>query len=300
MFAKRLALAAFLGLAACGGNPWAEDDGGNADTSSDAVYGSDLNSKLTMNSMAYDATSDQIVVNNIPFDGATADNGQAVYARAGSLGSSGFGRYENVAGAHQYYAVFRRSDSGAVQGGAVATAAYIDFGIGGAAVKRSGSVSLPSSGEYTFTGQYAAVRVYANSETSPNTVQYITGDSRIDLDFGDYDTTGAVIGTITNRQLYDNGGTLIGPMDDYIALYSTGFDPETGIITAATATGVSTSTTDTLTSGQWTGIIGGTNGTEIAGILVVEGDSGDSGGTATVEQVRETGVLIAIRPDTTP
>lgn len=177
---KRTMLVAAVGVTAVlsgcsGGNPFTGDpDTGSGDTSGNAIYGSGLNSELTMNSMAYDAANDQLVVNNIPFDGATAGNGQAVYARQGGLGATGFGRYENVAGELDYYAVFRRSDSGAVEGGAFQTNDYVTPGPGGAAVRRSGSVNLPDTGEYTFTGEYAAVRSFTASATAPVDVQYPT------------------------------------------------------------------------------------------------------------------------------
>lgn len=292
MFAKRAAIAALMGLSACGGNPWVEEDGGESDASGGAVYGAAMNGDLTMNSMVYDPDTNELIVNNIPFDGAGAANGQATYAQTGTLPNSGFARYENTEGDIAYFAVFRRSTSGAVQAGAFATSGYIDFGIGGAAAKRAtADVNLPDSGEYTFTGQYAAVRVYANSATSPNEVQFVTGDARILLDFGDYDTIGAVVGTVTNRQLYDGAGDLIGPMDDYIALATGEIDRETGTVGVTQAAGISTTTADELTSGNWQAVLGGENGTEIAGIIVLEGASDDDG----TEEVRETGVLIVAR-----
>jgi hypothetical protein len=243
-----------------------------------------------MNSMAYDATNDQLIVNNIPFDGATAGNGEAVYARQGGLGATGFGRYENVAGELNYFAVFRRSDSGAVEGGAFQTGDYVTPGPGGAAVRRNGSVNLPSSGEYTFTGEYAAVRSFNASSTAPVDVQYVTGHSRLAIDFGDYDGVGAVIGTITGRELYDSDGTLIGPMDDYVTFAAGEIDRENGKINGGTVSNRDASSE--LGSGSWSAVIGGPNGTEVAGIIVFEGE----GARANGDTMRETGILIATRP----
>ena len=288
-----LAMALAAGLAGCGGNPFTDgSDTGSGDTSENAVYGTSLNSELTMNSMAYDATNDQLVVNNIPFDGANAPNGQAVYARQGSLGASGFGRYENTAGSVRYFAVFRRSDSGGVEGGAFQTGDYLSPGPGGAAVKRSGNTSLPSSGEYTFTGDYAAVRSFNTSATAPVCVQYVTGTSTLDIDFGDYDESGAVIGTITGRQLYTANGTLIGPMDDYISFAGGVIDRDNGKITGGTASGRDLADSTELSTGGWSAVVGGAGGNEVAGIIVLTGQAGDSGS----DTMRETGILIATRP----
>lgn len=285
------AIGLVVGLAGCDGNPFTGDpDTGTGDTSSNAIYGSTLNDDLKMNSMAYDATNDQLVVNNIPFDGATAGNGQAVYARQGGLGATGFGRYENVAGELNYYAVFRRSDSGAVEGGAFQTGDYVTPGPGGAAVRRNGDVSLPDSGEYTFTGEYAAVRSFDASSTAPVGVQYVTGRSSLAIDFGDYDGVGAVIGRVTGRNLYAEDGSLIGPMDDYVTFAAGEIDRDNGKISGGTV--LNRDDTGELGTGSWSAVIGGPNGTEVAGIIVFEGQgSGTSGDT-----MRETGILIATRP----
>ena len=104
MFAKRAAIAALMGLSACGGNPWVEEDGGESDASGGAVYGAAMNGDLTMNSMVYDPDTNELIVNNIPFDGAGAANGQATYAQTGTLPNSGFARYENTEGDIAYFA----------------------------------------------------------------------------------------------------------------------------------------------------------------------------------------------------
>ncbi|MCB6178878.1 hypothetical protein LHP98_12150 [Rhodobacter sp. Har01] len=283
-------------LAGCGGNPFVnqEDpgaDGGTPDTTPGSVYGDDLNDDLVMNSMVYDPDGNVIVVNNIPFDGATAANGQAEYEQTGTLPGD-FGRYENVAGANRYFAVFRRSGTGAVEAGAFGTTAFVDFGLGGAAAKRlATSVSLPNSGEYTFTGEYAAIRIF-DSASGINTPQYVTGAAEIDIDFGDFDGIGAILGTVSGRQVYDSAGAPLGVMDDYISLALGNVDRSNGTIDGGGASLRETSTGSIIASGDWSGVIGGTNGTELAGIVVLEGAVDDAGGTG---NMRETGVIIAAR-----
>lgn len=297
MWVKSAAVVSLLALAACGGNPWVEEDGAEPDLFGGSVYGADLEDQLTMDSMVYDPDTQELVVNNIPFDGANADNGQAVYTRTGAVGASSFSRYENTAGTMAYYAVFRRSASGATQAGAFATSGYIDFGIGGASAQRNTeTVSLPTSGEYSFTGEYAAVRVFENAAGMPNQPQYVTGDVQIEMDFGDFDEVGAIVGVISGRQLFDVNGAPLGPMDDFVSLAMSEIDRSTGVVAAETAVGVSTSTAEELTSGQWTAILGGPEGTEIAGIVVLEGAANDvPPDNSTPGQIRETGVFIALR-----
>jgi hypothetical protein len=290
------ALIAVSLVAACGGNPFQDDpgsDGGSPDTSVGSVYGDDLNNAdLTMNSMVYDPDSNEIVVNNIPFDGATAANGQAVYAQVGTL-PGGFGRYENTAGRLEYYAVFRRSASGAVEGGAFATNEYVRFGIGGAAAKRAaGAIALPSSGEFTFTGEYAAVRVF-DSASGVGSPQYVTGTSTILVDFGDFDGVGAILGTVENRQVLDVNGAPIGAMDDYVSLALGDIDRATGTVDGGGATGRELVGGAVVSTGDWSAVFGGANANEIAGIVVLEGTVDDIGGTG---GMRETGVIIALDP----
>lgn len=281
-------------LAGCGGNPFVTqtgEDDGEADTATGSVYGDDISSDLTMDSMVYDASADELVVNNIPFDGATASNGQAVYARTGSLPGS-FGRYENVAGADRYYAVFRRSASGGVEAGAVGTASYVSYGYGGVAAKRlTPSITLPGSGEYTFTGQYAAVRVF-DSASGIDAPQYVTGSAAIDIDFGDFDGVGAIIGRVTGRQVFDSNGAPMGVMNDYIALALGDVDLTDATIDGGGATSYDLTTRTPLASGDWAGVLGGPNGQELAGIVVLEGTVDDAGGTG---NMRESGVIIAVR-----
>ncbi|MBL9057606.1 MAG: hypothetical protein JNJ84_15175 [Rhodobacteraceae bacterium] len=297
MWVKCAAVVSLLALAACGGNPWVEEDGAEPDVFGGSIYATDLDEQLTMDSMVYDSETGELIVNNIPFDGANAPNGQALYARTGAVGATSFSRYEDTAGTLAYYAVFRRSTSGATQAGAFATSGYIDFGIGGASAQRNTeTVNLPASGEYSFTGEYAAVRVFENAAGMPNQPQYVTGAVQIEMDFGDFDEVGAIVGVISNRQLFDVNGTALGPMDDFVSLAMSEIDRSTGIVAAETAVGVSGNTAEELTSGQWTAILGGPNGTEIAGIVVLEGLANDTPPDgSTPGNVRETGVFIALR-----
>lgn len=289
---KAFVILSLLALVGCDGNPFKEDSGTpDPESGGSSLYGTDLNADLTMNSLAYDPDTDQVVINNIPFDGATAANGQALYGNVGGLGASGFSRYENLAGNRSYYAVFRRSASGNSQAGATGTDSYIGYGFGGVTAQRlNGNTNMPNVGEYVFTGEYAAVRVFDESvEGAPGGSQYITGEVELDVDIRDFDVTGAVEGVIFNRVLYDQSGNAIGAMDDFITLATAEIDFENQSINASTASGVGGADSKTLTTGDWAGVFAGPTGEEVAGIVILEGkDENDA-------SLRETGVFIAIR-----
>jgi len=278
-------------LAGCDGNPFVED-GAQPDSADGKIYGEDLGQQdIVMNSLIYDPVTQTLVINNIPFDGATGENGEAEYARIDAL-PNGFEVYDNVAG-RSYFAVFRRSDSGYSQVGAVGTETYIQYGFGGLTAQRlNAAVSMPR-GEYVYSGEYAAIRTYDEAQpNSPNQVQYVTGDVTMDVDVSDFDVTGAVEGIISNRILYDENRNPIGALDDYISLATAEIDFETDTISSSAAFGVSFSDRANLTSGNWAAVFAGPNGEEIAGIVLLEGAAGDG---ADPGAVRESGVFIALR-----
>jgi hypothetical protein len=301
MSIRHAAPLALVLLAACDGNPFVDPpvDEGDPDpeTGTSALYGTEIEEELTMNNLDYDEANDELIVNNIPFDGTSAANGQARYVNVGGLGASAFARYESIetaeTGRRQYYAVFRRSDSGFAQAAAIATDEYISFGFGGVTAQRStASISVPGQGEYVYTGEYAAVRAFDESqEGAPGGVQYVTGNVQLDVDVADFDVTGAVEGIISNRTLFDEDGNQIGTLGDFVSLATAEIDFDLDQITQSTAVAFSPADGETIATGNWAGIFAGPNGQEIAGIVILEGTvtADDASGT-----YRETGVFTAV------
>jgi hypothetical protein len=296
-----LALCATLAVAACGEgtnpltdppHPGPENPGTGEDTSPGAIYGFGLEPDLSMNSLRYDAAADEIVINNIPFDGPDGR-----YGRAGTL-PNGFGRYESqqtlTTGRRQYFAVFRRSDSGFAQAGAVASPDYRSFGFGGVTAQRTTArVRLPGEGEYVYTGEYAAVRVFDLSQAGGvDEAQHITGRVQLDVDVEDFDVVGAVEGIISDRMLFAADGTPLGVLDDYIALATAEIDFANATIRPSAASGISFADSQVITEGDWAGVFAGPNGEEVAGIVILTGTVSPDPDSGTV---RETGVFIAIR-----
>ncbi len=266
-------------VAACGdGNPFSIVEEGD-DTTPGSAYLTEEGALLSLNNIAYDATSDTLTINNIPFD-----DPENKYKRIQTEAfNNGFAAYESdpAAGTNevQYFAVFRRSDSGNSQVAAAGTASYIDFGYGGAGAQRRGpNPTLPSTGIYSYNGEYAAVRTTLDTATG-NQVEFVTGDTTMRVDYDDFDDTGTVGGTIQNRSLYDTTGTQIGTLDGFITLQDSTIDFENQTINVANASEITTTGTR---GGNWKGVFAGPNGEEIAGVLFVEG--GD---------VREVGGFVA-------
>jgi hypothetical protein len=276
-----------LGLAGCGdGVPFNgpdEEPGGDTSSGMSSVYFSPENSQLTANNITYDAATDTLTINNIPFDDpenkyqkitteAFSNNFDA-YESAPAVGSNEF----------QYYAVFQRT--GQSQVAAVGTDEYVGFGFGGAGAQRLGAKpTLPTTGIYSYTGEYAAVRTTRNHATIPDGIQYVTGVVQMSADFGDFDGIGAVTGIVNNRRVYNTAGVDTGPLDGYISLANNGsgqIDSANAVITSATATEYDSANVATAT-GSWEGVFAGPGGKEIAGIVFVEGIN-----------VRETGGIIA-------
>ncbi len=286
-----------LGLVACGdGNPFFDETEEGADTSAGSVFGTDLNDDLTMNALVYndngtaDPSDDTLIINNLPFDNSDAVGGG--YTREGAL-PNGFDRYESplndTPGERQYFAVFRRSNI--AQAAAVGTGDYVDFGFGGATAQQIGTAGVPAArpATYTFTGEYAGVRITTDMG-GVDDVEYVTGEAELYVDILDFDTTGAVEGIIIDRQLYNADGTPSATiLNDYLSLATAEVDFTNATIGISNAFGLEGTTQ--LTSGQWQGVFAGPNGEEIAGIVVLEGFES----TATdSDSVRETGTLIVV------
>lgn len=278
-----------LGLAGCGdGTPFNGEtdttDGGAGDTAPGSVYLNTDNQNLTANSITYDADKDELTINNIPFD----DPNNTYVRIKDTAFSNGFAAYQSDpapdSNEFRYFAVFRRSDSGLSQAGATQSNAYIEFGFGGAGAQRvSGNTAVPETGIYSYSGEYAAVRVVRTTDDNDNPVAelyYVTGGMEMTADFGDFDEVGAVGGVVRNRTLYDTAGQPLGALDGIVSFANSEIDRTTGTIKSGTAVEV-TGGTQTLNdgyqggeisaTGNWSGVFAGPGAEEIAGIVFVEG-----------------------------
>lgn len=313
-FIATIAVATLL-IGCDGENPFDEDEvvedvvatpGATEDTVADdgTIFATDLNEDLTANAFEFDdqgnddPADDILRVNNIPFDNSDLSGGG--YTRSAATLPNAFDIYESDSSddaERQYFAVFQRATYSEVA--AIGSGDFITFGFGGATAQQlNNSNGIPASRPefYTFTGDYAAVRITTNAGGRDD-VGYITGDANLSVDIPDFDDVGAIDGVITNRELFDVDGNSLGNLNDFISLGTAEIDFETGDIGSATAVGsefvlnpdTNEQELDQGLTGDWQGVFAGPNGEEIAGFVVLEGTTT----AAEVEDsVRETGVFI--------
>ncbi|MEM6305244.1 MAG: hypothetical protein AAF744_11010 [Pseudomonadota bacterium] len=279
-------LAVGASLAACGGTPPFGVEPG-ADESVNSTYLTEANAFMTLNNISYDPATDTLNLNNIPFDDPNNN-----YERITTENfSNGFDAYTSAPARDsneiEYFAIFRRSDSGQSQVAAAGTDGYIDFGFGGAGAQRLGAKpTLPTSGVYSYTGEYAAVRTTrpnTPTATNPDRTEFVTGTANLAADFGDFDNVGAVGGTITNRTVYDTSGNPIGALDGFISLANAEIDFENAVIGNSTAVEIN-GAGNQVGSGTWNGVFAGPGGNEIAGVLFIEGSEVQETGGFVVTQ----------------
>jgi hypothetical protein len=280
------ALAAALALSGCDGNPFLEDTTvappAGTDTPPETVDPTDPNvtpnnkfafsrdENLTLNAVSYDATSNQLVINNLPFDGPAGVYTQVTGAAASGVPNITRGLYESqqtpTTGVLKYYAMFVRSDF--LEASAAAGRDWGDFGYAGANINRD-SFALPASGEYVYRGVYGGTRTFDDR----GGIELITGNVTLLLDIDDLDPSGgiqgAIVGDVTNRLRIAPSTRSGGALPD-ISLKLASFNTATGTWEAGEVetTGADTRVRDT---GRHEGMIAGPNGQEMGGYLVMEG-----------------------------
>lgn len=166
----------------------------------------------------------------------------------------------------------------------VRTGGYFDYGFGGFLYQRNGSVTLPSTGQATFSGDYAGTRVFQNG----GGLEFTTGAMTIDIDFEDFNANTTVKGNLTGRAAFEVDGTPIslGGMDELV-LPTVSFvikEGTTNIADNGEITGELTSAIvndegalEVYESGQYYAVIAGdatdvADGGEIVGIIVIESE----------------------------
>jgi hypothetical protein len=344
MLAVRTPLLALLLLAACDGNPFVETpvDPGDGTGDSVATLPGTTDPKASSNitrreaqvtaqgstgfgngyaqGYIYNKAADTFTVDNLAFDGAN------VYRRGAAVATLGPAKvYEAdittndpVTGVpidqFSYRALYGVSTTGKTNFAIVRTGSYVPYGFGGFVYNRSGGVTLPSSGQAHFAGNYAGIRDFNGA----GGMEYTTADMTMDIDFSDFNdvTSGGisgngVAGQVTNRKIFDiNGNDITASV---VAAINTELTPDvalTGlpVLVFKVGPGVmdhngemqgqlqstvdSSGSATTFESGKYYAVISGSGAKEVGGIIVVESSvPGASGVTA-----RETGGFILYRP----
>ncbi|WP_299474975.1 hypothetical protein [Cypionkella sp.] len=236
-----LALTATLTLAACDGNPFQNGGGGTSGnppagtsgttgaTAKSAIKRTEVKDTTTGNGYAegfkYNKDDDTFDVDGLGFDGGN------VYQRGSAVASLGpFKVYEGdntftdpatgtVINQFAHRAIYGVSSSGRTSFAVVRTGAYLPYGFGGFVYQRAGGVTLPSTGQAAYNGQYAALRDFEGSSG----LEYATGDMTVAIDFNDFNDGAAVQGQVYNRAIFDaNGNDITG---DVISAMNTELTP---------------------------------------------------------------------------
>ena len=141
-------------------------------------------------------------------------------------------------------------------------------GFGQYAVFRRDSTSvLPTSGSGQLVGLYRGVIGADGQALNGHTAGAqlaITGNATLTADF----TNATISGTITNRRTLDAAGTASEIVFGTVTLGQSAIDGNGGFGAAATG-GAATTLVDSTSNGRYDGLIGGTNGTGIAGALIL-------------------------------
>ncbi|WP_102107559.1 hypothetical protein [Oceaniglobus roseus] len=341
MIKKLLAVGALVALASCSGgvNPFNPDTGGDngggngggddgtpitrdglppgtaSPTPSSTIFrkeARDANGNGYAENIAYDGTTDTFLVDNLAFDGVTS--GQSVYARGTAVSSLGpFAVYESATVADDvfngqpinqfaYRAIYGVSNSGNTQFAIVRTGSYVNYGFGGFIYQRDTGVTLPTTGQGSYTGQYAGLRDF----DGVGGLEYTQGDAAVQVDFEDFNDGQGVTAQITNRRIFDIAGNDV--TQDVISAWNTANPTNTigalPVIRFRIGDGVADANGELageafsniggegFEAGNFYAMMAGPNAEEITGVVVVTSTDPRFPSTPTV---RETGGFIVYR-----
>lgn len=276
----------------------------------------DSNGGGYVSSVAYNAANDTFAVDGLAFDGANVYNRVSLPTIA-SLGN--YAVYEGtsveldpVSGApipqFVHRAIYGVSTNTVDVGGVatprsrfaiVRTGAYVPYGFGGFVYERTGSVTLPPTGQATYAGDYAGIRVFNPRQQ----LEYTSARMQVSVDFRDFNGTDGrgVTGQIYDRHIYDSAGVEIitgtgtGQLaaPDISFAVGPGVSDDNGELSGQLGSFLDdgSGALEAYEQGVYYGIIGGSGADEIVGIIVIESDDPRYTGVT----AQETGGFIVYR-----
>jgi hypothetical protein len=187
----------------------------------------------------------------------------------------------------------------------VRTGAYVSYGFGGFAYQRNGSVTLPTSGQASFTGDYAALRDF----NARGGLEYARGRMQVNIDFRDFNSGNAVSGFVADRTIYDVNGVDI--TSEVLTALNTKYESnhtELPVLRFVVGPGVldangeitgslnsyvqpATRAAEEFEVGKYYAVVSGSDPDEVTGVIVVTGEDPRSEGVT----ARETGGFILYR-----
>lgn len=175
-----------------------------------------------VSSISYDSGLDTFTVDGLAFDGGNAYTRVELSGAGGAGSVGGYAVYEAPIEYQDadtgtpinqllHRAIYGVSTSGQTEFAIVRSGGYVPYGFGGFVYQRNGSVTLPATGQATYSGKYAGLRVFDGTSG----LEYTDGDMTIDIDFEDFNAPDGVKAEVTNRNVYDINGNDI--TDDILA-----------------------------------------------------------------------------------
>lgn len=273
---KRISAALMLTLlmVGCGdGQPFFKDaveeldpdiDPQDPNTDVNNKFAFNLSENLTLNSIEYDAENDELVINNLPFDGP---EGRYDFTRNLNIDARLYeSRRTPTTGRIKHYAVYIPGNY--VEAAAAVGSDWIQFGYGGANINRD-EYALPADGEYVYVGTYAGIRSFDDRSG----LELVNGTARILLDINDLDPSGEIQGSIVGsisgrtRENLTYGASAALPS---ISLERVSFNTDNGTFFEAGATTFDFDGKPRDT-GTYEGMLAGPEGQEIAAHVIISG-----------------------------
>ncbi len=204
--------------------------------------------------IAFDSAAQTL---KVTLSGLDASASEASYNRNAALDLNGYLAYDiqETSAQRRFVALVKQADRGTVMASVAADGGQFNRYFGGGYYSRVDAFSIPTSGLATYIGSYAGVITLSDGAGGP---QRTRGDVTLNADF----TNGLVNGGISNRTA--SGGTVL----DDIVMVSSDID----------ATGEflgDVEFKDLTQIGSYGGIFGGTDASDVAGVLVINPISGD-------------------------
>lgn len=292
----RLSLAALLLLAACGGNPWQETDGGgdgDGDGGGNSSTAVPAAVKVNLRSMSYSpADGGSLRVN---LQGLQSSPEQVAFTRDAARDVAGYRAftYQETGLQRKYLALVRDNARGNLRVMAVADGGQFNRHFGGTTFARIDAFTRPNvtsgteEGQFSYAGTYAGVFVPGEPASTtlppslqPNQPATVRGDALINANFANDQVNGGV----TNRWVIDSSGNRV------LRLESIAF-PATEINAGGRFVGDVEFAGEDKAIGTVAGLFGGRGATDIAGTLVINPIEGEDG-------IWEYGVFTLPRCDT--
>jgi hypothetical protein len=268
-------------VAACGGgNPWLEEDGGGDGETPAPTIPAELAGDL--GGVTYDPVAQTLTVTGVALDPNTNETTETAttYRRRPGLDRNGYEAYTAQSGSLDRHTTAYVREINGTQAAIVMTGGQFGHYFGGSTYSRSGTFSAPdfgplvagqeNSGSVTYLGNYVgllngpgdggdlkAVTPGTPVDIIPVQAAEVTGQVAINADFGQ---DMRVNGEIYNRVIVDNPGIVLENLE---------LSP-TALTTDGTFVGVVTQDSGSSTVGNYGGVFGGTDATEVAGTVFVQ------------------------------